>query len=161
MRTFDGIFIHTQAPLESTSDADATDTFPDAHKPSLLPSREEGNTFLVQIRVELGGLDDSVCVPVYLGEPSGSAGAGEPPAVALDVARGLLHADAQVAVEVDVREVPRSLKGILPFGKRKNHVNITMDATCTLSLFLVIFPIWTPQLAYFQAGGVQGRASKH
>ena len=103
-----------------------TDTFPDAHKPSLLPSREEGNTFLVQIRVELGGLDDSVCVPVDLREPSGSAGAGgEPPAVALDVARGLLHADAQVAVEVDVREVPRSLKGILPFGKWKNDVNIT------------------------------------
>ena len=97
-----------------------TDTFPDAHKPSLLPSREEGNTFLVQIRVELGGLDDSVCVPVDLGEPSGSAGAGsEPPAVALDVARGLLHADAQVAVEVDVREVPRSLKGILAFGNQE------------------------------------------
>lgn len=89
-----------------------TDPFPGARRPSLLPSGEECNTVLVQIRVELGGLDDSVRVPVDLGEPPGSAGAGEPPAVAvaLDVARGLLHADAQVAVGVDAREVHRSLK---------------------------------------------------
>ena len=78
------------------------------------PSGKQCNINFVQVLVKLDRLDYSIVVLVYLGEPARSAvAAAGATAVAVNVARGLLHADAHVAVEIDVREVDRSLKYIL------------------------------------------------
>ena len=79
------------------------------------PSGKDGNIFLVQVLVELDRLDHSVAVPVNLGEPARSAVEAAAVATAAsvnNVARRLLHADAHVAVDIDVREVDGSLKSI-------------------------------------------------
>lgn len=68
--------------------------------------------FLVEALVELDRLDYSVVVPVYLREPVRSAveAVAVATAAAVNVERGLLHADAHVAVQINVREMCGHLK---------------------------------------------------